>query len=108
MLDLRSIREDPEPARLALGRRGAAEQLDELLRLDARRREILPEVEEGRAGRNRVSGEIPQLNREGQGADELIPEMRELGGGGQDRAAGRARGQEGGGQAGAAPPQPPG
>src|SRR3954464_15563700 len=80
MLDLRSIREDPEPARLALGRRGAAEQLDELLRLDARRREILPEVEEGRARRNRVSEEIAQLKREGGSADELIAEMRELGG----------------------------
>src|SRR3954447_13554226 len=94
MLDLRSIREDPEPARLALGRRGAAEQLDELLRLDARRREILPEVEEGRARRNRVSEEIAQLKREGQGADELIAEMRELGGRLKDREAELARGEE--------------
>src|SRR3954471_17259490 len=80
MLDLRSIREDPEPPRLALGRRGAAEQLDELLRLDERRREILPDVEQGRARRNRVSDEIAQLKREGKDADELIAEMRELGG----------------------------
>ena len=35
VLDLRAIREDPEPARAALARRGAAEALDELL--DARR-----------------------------------------------------------------------
>ena len=61
MLDLRSIREDPEPARAALRRRGAAEQLDELLSLDERRREILPQVEEGRAHRNRVSDQIAQL-----------------------------------------------
>src|SRR5436190_10405702 len=80
MLDLRSIREDPGPARAALDRRGAAEQLDELLRLDERRREILPDLEDGRARRNRVSEEIAQLKREGQGADELIAEMRELGG----------------------------
>ena len=39
------IREDPGPAREALARRGAAEELDELLELDARRRELLPEVE---------------------------------------------------------------
>ena len=45
MLDLRSIREDPEPARSALRRRGAEEALDELLRLDERRRELLPELE---------------------------------------------------------------
>src|SRR3954447_23902868 len=80
MLDLRSIREDPEPARAALRRRGAADALDELLGLDERRRELLPELEEGRARRNRVSEEIAQLKREGTDADELIAEMRELGG----------------------------
>jgi seryl-tRNA synthetase len=80
MLDLRSIREDPEPARAGLRRRGAADALDELLRLDERRREILPELEEGRARRNRVSEEIAQRKREGDPADELIAEMRELGG----------------------------
>src|SRR4051794_41924287 len=97
MLDLRSIREDPEPARLALGRRGAAEQLDELLRLDERRREILPEVEEGRARRNRVSGEIAQLKREGQGAGGVIAEMGERGGGGEWRGGGVPGGAGGGG-----------
>jgi seryl-tRNA synthetase len=50
------------------------------LRLDERRREILPELEEGRARRNRVSDEIAQLKREGKAADEPIAEMRELGG----------------------------
>jgi len=80
MLDLRSIREDPQPARDALARRGAADRLDELLRLDERRREILPELEEGRARRNRVSEEIAQLKREGKEADQPIAEMRELGG----------------------------
>jgi len=79
MLDLRSIREDPEPARAALRRRGAAEALDDLLRLDERRREILPELEEGRARRNRASEDIAQLKREGKDADEPIAEMRELG-----------------------------
>jgi len=80
MLDLRSIREDPEPARAALRRRNAADELDELLRLDEQRREILPELEEGRARRNRVSEEIAALKREGEAGDELIAEMRELGG----------------------------
>jgi len=87
MLDLRSIREDPGPARAALRRRGAADALDELLRLDGRRRELLPEVEEGRARRNRVSQEIAQLKREGKDAEELIAEMRELGGTLKEREA---------------------
>ena len=91
MLDLRSIRDDPEPARAALGRRGAADALDELLRLDERRREILPEIEEGRARRNRVSEEIAQLKRGGGDAEALIAEMRELGGVLKEREAELAR-----------------
>jgi seryl-tRNA synthetase len=79
VLDLRSIRADPDAAREALRRRGAAGALDELLGLDARRREILPELEEGRARRNRVSDEIAELKRAGEDAGELITEMRELG-----------------------------
>src|SRR3954447_4732371 len=79
MLDLRSIREDPAAARTAMARRGAADALDELLRLDERRREILPALEEGRARRNRVSDEIAEAKRAGQSADERIAEMRELG-----------------------------
>jgi seryl-tRNA synthetase len=79
MLDLRRIREDPGPARSALARRGAAEALDEALRADDRRRELLPRVEEGRARRNKVSDEIAELKRRGEDAEELIGEMRELG-----------------------------
>src|SRR5919109_60120 len=91
MLDRRSIREDPEPARAALRRRNAADALDELLRLDEQRREILPELEQGRARRNHVSGEIAELKRQGQAADELIAEMRDLGGILKEREAELAR-----------------
>jgi len=78
MLDLRSIREDPEPARAALARRGAAETLDELLRLDERRRELLPEVEERRARQNRASDQIAAAKRSGEDAEPLIAEMRQV------------------------------
>ncbi len=80
MLDLRRIREDPEPAREALARRGAAGALDELLEVDARRRELLPQVEDGRARRNRVSDEIAEAKRSGDDAQGAIAQMRELGG----------------------------
>jgi seryl-tRNA synthetase len=80
VLDLKRIREDPAHARDALARRGAAEALDELLAVDARRRELLPQVEEGRARRNRVSDEIAGAKRAGESADEAIAEMRDLGG----------------------------
>jgi seryl-tRNA synthetase len=80
MLDLRSIREDPEPARAALARRGAGEALDELLRADERRRSILPEVEQRRARQNRASDRIAEAKRGGGGAEPLIAEMRQVSG----------------------------
>jgi seryl-tRNA synthetase len=79
MLDLRRIREDPEHARAALARRGAAEALDEVLALDERRRELLPLVEEGRARRNKASEAIAEAKRSGADAEPQIAEMRELG-----------------------------
>jgi seryl-tRNA synthetase len=80
LLDLKSIREDPEPARAALARRGeaAADSLDELLRLDARRRELLPRIEEGKARQNKASKEIEEAKKGGGDAEAVIAEMREL------------------------------
>jgi seryl-tRNA synthetase len=76
VLDLRAIREDPGPAREALARRGFAEQLDELLALDARRRELLPEAEGRRAQQNQASDEIVARKRAGEDATDLIERMR--------------------------------
>jgi seryl-tRNA synthetase len=76
VLDLRAIRENPGPAREALARRGFAEELDELLALDARRRELLPETEGRRAQQNQASDEIAARKRAGEDASELIERMR--------------------------------
>ncbi|MGH2556818.1 MAG: serine--tRNA ligase [Actinomycetota bacterium] len=58
MLDLKAIREDPEPYRKALARRGAAEDLDRALALDEERRKLTVRVEELRAEQNRGSKEV--------------------------------------------------
>jgi seryl-tRNA synthetase len=57
VLDLRSIREDPDPVRAALSRRdpGLAGQLDRALELDERRRALLGQVEPLRAEQNKKS-----------------------------------------------------
>ena len=78
LLDLRRIREDPAPARAALARVGAAEDLDRLLELDARRRELLPEVEGLRAERNDASDAIGAAKREGSDGAEAIAAMRDV------------------------------
>jgi seryl-tRNA synthetase len=78
MLDLKAIREDPGAARAALARREATDSLDEVLRLDERRRELLPEVEELRARQNKANDAIAEAKREGRDAEAAIGEMREV------------------------------
>jgi seryl-tRNA synthetase len=80
MLDLRLVREEPERVRAALARRGVGEEVDELLALDTRRRELLPEIEGGRARQNRASDVIAEAKRSGGDAEQAIAEMRELSG----------------------------
>ena len=69
MLDLKLIRSDPERVKAALARRGAAEQVDELLALDARRRELLPEVENAQAERKTLSKQIGEVKQAGEDAE---------------------------------------
>jgi seryl-tRNA synthetase len=80
MLDLRQIREDPQPAREALARRGVDPSvLDEALELDDRRRALLPELEDLRARKNQASKRIGELQRNGQDASEAIAEVQGVG-----------------------------
>jgi seryl-tRNA synthetase len=60
VLDLKLIREDPDGVRAALARRGegTADGLDVVIALDARRRELLPELEGLRAEQNEANGRI--------------------------------------------------
>jgi seryl-tRNA synthetase len=77
VLDLRQIREDPEPARAALARRGVdPAALDEALELDDRRRAILPELEELRRRKNEASKRIGDLQRQGVDASQAIADVR--------------------------------
>jgi seryl-tRNA synthetase len=58
LLDVRAVREDPEPFRAGLARRNLEGAVDELLALDERRRELTARVEELRAEQNRASKAI--------------------------------------------------
>jgi seryl-tRNA synthetase len=78
MLDLKLIRSDPERVKAALARRGAAAQVDELLALDARRRELLPEVENAQAERKTLSRQIGAAKQAGEGAEELMATVQGL------------------------------
>jgi seryl-tRNA synthetase len=62
----------------SLRKRGQAYDLRQFLDCDAKRRAILLEVEDLKHRRNRVSEQIPQMNKEDQDPSELIAEMREV------------------------------
>src|SRR5215217_9465934 len=80
MLDLKAIRRDPEPVRAALARRrdGSDQKLDDALALDARRLELLPEVEALRARQNEASQGIARAKKAGEDASAAIAEMQEV------------------------------
>src|SRR5947209_20508234 len=76
MLDLKEIRRDPDAARAALERRRAGDKLDELLRLDERRRELLPQEESLRAEQNQANQRIKQADASER--QSLIDEMKQV------------------------------
>ena len=78
MLDLKELRRDPEAARAALERRRAADRLDEVLGLDARRRELLPAEEALRAEQNQASKAIGEAKQGGGDASEAIAAMKDV------------------------------
>src|SRR6478752_9096349 len=78
MLDLKAIRSDPERVKSALARRGAAERVDELLGLDARRRELLPEIEGAQAERKTLSKQVGEAKQRGEEAEDLVATVQNL------------------------------
>jgi seryl-tRNA synthetase len=64
--------------RAALARRGADAGIDRVLELDARRRELLPQVEDIRAEQNKASKEIGAAKQRGEDAAEAIAAMEDV------------------------------
>ena len=79
MLDINLIRENPDLVRTALkNRQMDASSIDDILRLDGERRELLTEVEQLKAERNTVSKEISKMKDAGE-REQKIAAMREVG-----------------------------
>jgi seryl-tRNA synthetase len=78
MLDLKSLRTDPEAVRDGLARRGSDLDLDRFLVLDEKRRTLIQEVEELKAERNRASTEVAKRKRESRDASDLLSRLGEV------------------------------
>ena len=80
MLDIKVIRENLDWAKDKLGRRGVKpEELDELVKIDADRREELNRSEQLKAERNTVSKKIAEIKRNKEDASAAVKKMREVG-----------------------------
>ncbi|MCI1946352.1 serine--tRNA ligase [Clostridium luticellarii] len=81
MLDLKRIRNNPEDIKKQLVNRGEdfdLSDIDKVVALDQKRREILVEVESLKNKRNQDSSEIAKIKRNGGNADALVSEMKEV------------------------------
>ena len=79
MLDIKRIRENLEDIKKAMDRRGEKEfDLDAVVALDDKRRELLKEVEVMKNELNVESKKIPQLIKEGKDVDAAKAQLKEL------------------------------
>ena len=80
MLDIRLIKENPEEikARLEAKGRDCTEEIDRILELDAKRRDLIHDGEQLKARQNKASKEIPARKKAGEDVAPLLAEMKAI------------------------------
>lgn len=78
MLDIKLIRKDKDLVVEGLKKRHGEFPIDEIIKLDEERRELITEVEAKKAEQNQVSKSIPQLKKEGKDVSSIFVKMKEL------------------------------
>lgn len=80
MLDIKLLRNEPEKIKEALKNRANDLDIEPAIELDAKRREILAEVEQMKAKQNEITKQIPAMKKAGENTDAIFAEMKELSG----------------------------
>ncbi len=87
MLDIKFVRKNPELVAKNIENRGAAQDLDDFLKLEQQRRELTQRVQDLKTRRNQASQEVALAKREGrdpapamEGLSELSDKIKELDG----------------------------
>ena len=78
MIDLKLVQKNPEVLAKALADRHSSIDVAEFTALDARRRELLAEVESLKGQRNAASQTVAKLKRAGESADHMMEELGQL------------------------------
>jgi len=79
MLDLRFIRENPDVVKEGIAKKNDKSDIDRILLLDVKRRELINKVEALKSKRNLVSSAIAEKKKAKEPADDAIAEMRQVG-----------------------------
>lgn len=80
MLDIKLIRTNPDLVKAGMKKRNKNmdEQIDEIIAIDAKRREINTRADNMKAKQNAVSKEIPKIKKEGGDVSAIMAEMKQL------------------------------
>ena len=80
MIDIKLIRENPEAikARLLRKEKDCGVQIDRIMALDARRRELIASSEATKSEQNRASKQIPEMKKAGNDTSALVALMNKL------------------------------
>ena len=80
MLDIKMIRENPDLVKIAMKNRNENldSEIDEILRLDIRRRELTAKVERMKAKQNATTKKVPEMKKNGEDTTALMQEMKIL------------------------------
>jgi seryl-tRNA synthetase len=80
MLEIKFVRQNLPEIEKALSSRGQTADLETFKQCDAKRKTILLEIENLRHRRNVVSEQIADMKKDGEAADDLVNQMREVAG----------------------------
>ena len=80
MLEIKFVRDNLSTVQRSLGTRGVAVEMEAFEQLDAKRREVLLEIENLRHRRNVVSEQIADMKRRKEETDALVVDMRDVSG----------------------------
>lgn len=77
MLDVKFITENTQKVKAAMDTRSGSYDVDAVVSLDAKRRELIKKTENMKAERNRATAEVALLKKEGKSADKTIERVKE-------------------------------
>jgi seryl-tRNA synthetase len=78
MLDIQRIRDNPEVVKQSSANKNDPADVDGILELDRRRRELIKDVEQLKSERNSSSMQISRLKKEGKDAGDIISNMKQV------------------------------